>query len=377
MIECIGEGVVYVNPHPHLRSRHAWHPSLVALSANEWFVSFDLGEAVESLDYGTWFTTTSDAGSHWSAPRRLLVDPWLESRAGHSNPPIPCTHSIRVSRMANGEWVGIGARWQRPDPGEGLVNRTNLGYTAMDVFLTRRDSARDRWCAPQPLDSPLPGPAFELCHPVLECADGRWLWPTSTWRGWDGDCPLGMQAVAWVSTDRGGTWPGWIPLANASAQRVILWEVGVTRLPGDDLLASVWRFHEPSGRSLPSAYCVGSAAGPFSPLCENGLQGETAKVLGLCDGRVVCVYRRCDRPGMWAQLADLPQGSWRNLAETPIWQGTGNTMRGRQHASDELSSLRCGYPSLVELGPGELLVVFWCREDCLHVIRWSRLRVTG
>lgn len=377
MIECVGEGVVYVNPHPHLRSRHAWHPSVVALSANEWFVSFDLGEAVESLDYATWTTTSNDAGDHWTAPQRLLVDPWLATCLNPAGAVIPCTHSIRVGRMADGEWVGIGARWQRPDPEQGLVNRTNLGYTAMDLFLTRRDSAGETWSAPCPLTSPLPGPGFELCHPVMECPDGRWLWPTSTWRGWDGQCPLGMQAVAWVSTDRGRTWPAWIPLADESSRQVILWEVGVTHMPGNQLLASVWRFHEPSGRSLPSAYFHGTPTGSFTKLRENGLAGETAKVLGLRDGRVVCVYRGCDRPGMWAQLADLRDGTWHNLAETAVWQGAGNAMRGRQHASDELSSLRCGYPSLVELSQGEVLVVFWCREDCLHVIRWSRLRVTA
>ena len=110
---------------------------------------------------------------------------------------------------------------------------------------------------------------------------------------------------------------------------------------------------------------------------ETGLQGETAKVLFLREGRVLCVYRRVDQPGLWAQLAELEGDTWRNLDTVPVWQGGGNAMRGRGHASDELSSLRCGYPSLVEVSPGEVLVVFWCREDCLHVIRWSRLRIAG
>ena len=31
----------------------------------------------------------------------------------------------------------------------------------------------------------------------------------------------------------------------------------------------------------------------------------------------------------------------------------------------------------VQLPGGEVLAVFWCLEECLHVIRWVRLRVTG
>ena len=37
------------------------------------------------------------------------------------------------------------------------------------------------------------GPSFELCAPVTLLGDGRWLLPTSTWRGWDGALPNGHR----------------------------------------------------------------------------------------------------------------------------------------------------------------------------------------
>jgi hypothetical protein len=377
MIELLEAGVVYANPQPHLRSRHAWHPSVVAVSDRQWFVSFDLAEAVEAFDYATVWSVSEDAGGRWSAPRRLLTDSWLGHHVDPVGESIPCTHSIRVGRMSDGEWVGLGARWRRPDPNEGLINRTNLGYTAMEVFLTRRNSLAHDWSAPAILEPPLVGPAFELCHRVLDCGDGRWLWPTSTWRGWDGTCPGGMRAVAWISRDRGRTWPEWLPIADESPQQTILWEVGVDQRPQGGLVATLWRFHEPTGRSLAAGYCLADRDGTFGPLRDSGLRAETSKVLCLRDGRVLCVFRRVDQPGLWAQLARLEGDQWQNLETVPVWQGGGNAMQGRGHASDELSSLRCGYPSLVEVSPGEVLVVFWCLEDCQHVIRWSRLRISG
>jgi hypothetical protein len=51
-------------------------------------------------------------------------------------------------------------------------------------------------------------------------------------------------------------------------------------------------------------------------------------------------------------------------------------MAGVGNTSDELSGLKFGYPSMVELPGGEVLAVFWCLEDCIHNIRWVRLKVS-
>jgi hypothetical protein len=49
---------------------------------------------------------------------------------------------------------------------------------------------------------------------------------------------------------------------------------------------------------------------------------------------------------------------------------------GKQTASDELSALKFGFPSMVQLPGGDVLALFWCVEECLHVIRWIRLAIT-
>ena len=74
MIELLATGIVYRNPQPHLRAIHAWHPSLVAFSEKELLAGFDLGQAVESLDYATYTSRSRDGGETWSAPERLFHD---------------------------------------------------------------------------------------------------------------------------------------------------------------------------------------------------------------------------------------------------------------------------------------------------------------
>jgi sialidase-1 len=366
MLEIIDSGVLYRNPRPHLRSVHAWHPSIVSLPNGELLAGFDLGEAVESLDYRTYLSRSTDNGKSWSAPQPLFDD-IVRRRA---------THSVRLSRVLGDELLAFGGRYYRDDPTEGLVNRDNLGYVPMDLILLRSRDGGNTWTRPRDIAPPLIGPAFETCHRIIELADGRWLAPTSTWRGWNGDSPNGMQAIALVSYDRGETWPEFLKTIDQSDRGVISWEQGLTQLADGRLLAIVWSFDERSGKSAPNRYAISGDGINFSPPLENGMQGETAKLITLADGQVLCLYRRLDRPGLWGSVVRIEGERWIEVAEVSLWQGPRTGIEGTGPAAEELSHLKLGYPSAVQLPDGEVFVVFWCLEDCLHVIRWLRLRIT-
>ena len=365
MIRPLASGIVYKNPKPHLAAIHAWHPSLVLLPDGELLATFDLAQAVESFDYHTCLARSSDGGHTWSKPVPLF----------HDTSPRRATHSVRVGAVGDDTLVGFGARFYRDNPDEGLVNRENLGYVPMELFLLRSADSGDTWQGPQIIAPPLVGPAFELCHRIVEVADGRWLAPTSTWKGWNGEAPHGMQAIALVSHDRGRTWPEYLPVIDQTAAGVISWEQGLTQLPDGRLVAVVWSFDEAGGRSLPNRYAVSHDGKRFCAPRENGLLGETAKLLTLPDGRILCLYRRLDKPGLWANLVRIEGQDWINLEEAPLWQGTASGMSGARSSGDELSALKFGYPSMVQLPDGNVLAVFWCVEDCLHVIRWHRIEI--
>lgn len=367
-IDIVATGLVYRNPKPFLKAIHAWHPSLVVLNDGSLLAGFDLGEAVEALDYRTYTARSHDGGQTWSAPRPLFQDP-VARRS---------THSARLGRMRDGLLVAFGGRYYRDDPEEGLTNRSNLGFVPMDLFqLVSRDEGAT-WDGPVPMVPPLVGPAFEICHRVIELQDGRWLAPTATWRGWNGDAPNGIQAIALVSRDRGQTWPEWITISNLSSSNVVSWEQGLTELPDGRLLAVVWCFDEKTGRSLPNRYTISADGRTFSVPRENGMQGETAKIITLRDGRVMCLYRRIDKPGLWASLVTIEGDAWRQLAEQVVWQGPVSGMLGqRSSSSDELSALKFGFPSLVQLDNGDVFAVFWCAEDSVHNIRWVRLKISA
>ena len=367
MFETIASGLVYRNPQPHLKSIHAWHPSLVQLDSGELIASFDLGEAVEALDYRTYLARSQDEGATWSEPARWFRDEF-DART---------SHSVRLGRAADGTLIGVGGRLYRDNPELGVVNRDNFGYTRMDlVQLTSGDGGRS-WNGPQTITPPLVGPAFETCHCVVELADGRWLYPTSTWKGWNGEAPNGMKSVALVSHDRGRSWSEYLDIIDDYAAGNINWEVSLVQLPDGRLLAVTWVVNEKSGQTLPTQFTISRDGRSFAPPRPNGLRGQTAKVLALRDGRVLCLYRRHDRPGLWADLARIEGDDWRSLSSQPLWQGAASGMRGEGNSIDELSSLKFGYPSMVELPSGDVLAVFWCVEDEVYGILWIRIRVHG
>jgi hypothetical protein len=277
--------------------------------------------------------------------------------------------------ISDGSLVGFGGRYYRDNPDEGLVNRANLGYVPMDLILLRSADGGRSWHGPEMITPPLVGPSFEICHKIVELADGRWLAPTSNWKGWHGDAPNGMQALALVSHDRGRSWREYVTVADQYAQGIISWEQGLAQLPDGRLVAAVWSFDEREGKSLPNRYTMSRDGRKFSQPRENGLRGETAKLLAMADGRLLCLYRRLDRPGLWAQLVEMRGDDWVNLDSAPLWQGTASGMRGAGSSGDELSALKFGFPSMLQLPDGDVLAVFWCVEECLHIIRWIRLRI--
>jgi hypothetical protein len=214
-----------------------------------------------------------------------------------------------------------------------------------------------------------------VCHSVFELADGRWLAPTQTWPDWDGEAPNGMKAIALISRDRGQTWPEYVTVFDGNERGIIHFEQSITQLGDGRLLAVAWAYDRETRATLPTPYAISRDGQTFSAPRPTRLFGQTAKLLSLGNDHVVCVYRRVDKPGLWIQAARLDGDQWINLEEMLLWQGAGASSHLGSSISDELSSLRFGYPGLIRLVSGEVMVVFWCEEKGTHNIRWFRLSI--
>lgn len=367
-IECTGQGLIYRNPIPHVHSVHAYFPSLALLGDGEVLASLVLGEAFEAPNLRTWLARSQDGGQSWELQGPLY--PGIADRL--------TSDACRLTALANGEVVAFLVRHDRGDhPHEGLANPTNMGFVPTELLLLRSSDRGQTWSAPEELAPPLEGPSFELCCPIVPLRDGRWLLPTSTWRGWDGYCPNGMKMVALISADRGRSWPSWVEVMADPAGRVIYWESKIVELPDGRLLATAWAYDERAAVDLPNQYALSHDGGAsWSAPRSTGLQGQTLTPLALPDGRVLCVYRRMDEPGLWVNLSRLRGDDWVNEEGVPLW---GSRQAGLTSSSANMTHnfnvLRFGAPALALRPDGSVLGAFWCYEDYVSDIRWFSLRL--
>ncbi|MCK5118139.1 MAG: exo-alpha-sialidase [Candidatus Latescibacteria bacterium] len=368
-IECLNTGIIYRNPKPHLRSVHAYFPSVVVLSDNELLAVLVLGSAFESTDFHVHVARSKDGGASWA-----LEGPLYE-------PPTDrlTTDACRITRMPDGEIVALLAVFERPDPEEGLASHETLGFVPMEFVLLRSRDDGHTWTDPEPIASPLVGPAFELCCPILPQKSGRWLLPTSTWKSWEGDCPNGMKAIAFASTDQGKTWPEYVDVMDGYADSIIHWEQKIIELDGDRLMSVAWGFNEAEGVDLPNQYALSEDGGRhFGPPKSTGLLGQTLTPIRLPDGRILCVYRRMDQPGLWANLSRIEGDQWVNGSDAPLWGAntTGLLKNGpTENMAADFNVLKFGAPCATLLPNGEVFVAFWCVEDCVSNIRWLRVKI--
>jgi hypothetical protein len=125
---------------------------------------------------------------------------------------------------------------------------------------------------------------------------------------------------------------------------------------------------------LPSVFSVSRDVGhSFDAPRPTGFLAQTCKLLELRSGQVIATYRRHDRPGLWTELA-IVDASWRTERRGLLWGAATSGMSGRGSTSEELNTLRFGFPSMAELPDGSVLLVFWGTTGGPSSIRWMRFQ---
>jgi len=363
-----GTGLIYRNPISHVHSVHAYFPSVIAMDNGELLASLVLGEAFESPNCHTQIARSTDNGESWQ----------LEGPIYAGTTDRLTSNACRITALPDGEVVAFMIRADRTDhPDEGLTSHETLGFVPTELLLLRSRDYGRTWSEPVALNPPLVGPSFEMCCPITPLTDGRWILPTATWHDWEGNCPNGLQMLAMVSDDRGKSWPAYWTIMRDPDQHIIYWESKVVEMPDGRLLAAAWAYDKDAAKDLPNQYVLSADRGEtWSTPRSTGLIGQTMTPFVLDDGRILSVYRRMDKTGLWAGLAHLEGDEWINGDAVPLW---GAQVEGLTQTSENMAEnfnvLRFGAPCMVRLPDGTILVAFWCYEDCVSVIRWFKLQI--
>lgn len=367
-IKQIRTGYIFKNPTPHVRSLHAYFPSAVTMDNGEMLATVVLASAFESTDMHTRVCRSRDGGDTWHAEGTLDVG--VKGRL--------TSNCARLTAFPRGELAVFMIRHDRTDhPNEGFTNPQNLGFVPTELLLVRSPNYGKTWSKATVFAPPLVGPAFEMCSPITPLRNGCWLLPTQTWPGWNGSCPNGIKMIAMVSHDRGRTWPEYLNVMREPKGQVFFWESKIVEYPDGTLLAVAWAYDVKAAKDRPNPYAISRDGGQtWSAPRSTGLSGQTLTPYLLADGRLLCVYRRMDKTGLWAQLAHLDGNRWGNDEAVPLWgvQTQGLTSRTK-NMSKNFNVLRFGAPTITQAPDGTIFVAFWCYEDCVSVIRWFKLKI--
>jgi len=369
MLGNLTTGTLFRNRRPHVRSVHAYFPSVAVLPDGEMVAIYVLGEAFEATNLRTHVARSLDGGQTWQDKGMLY--PGTSDRL--------TTDCGRLALGPDGELVANLIRHDRTaHPEEGFTNPKNLGFVPTELLLTRSADRGHTWSPPEQIEPPLVGPEFEMCSPLTILRDGRWLWPTSTWRDWAGDLPNGNRMVALVSEDRGKTWPRYLDVMTSPQDNLIFWESKIIEPEPGCLVAVAWCYDEAAGGDRPNQYAISHDGGQtWSPPASTGLSGQTMTPFALDGGRILSVYRRMDKPGLWANLSRLEGDRWINEACRPLWgdEGPEGITPGKADMVERFQTLRFGAPCITRLPDGGIYVAFWCYEECIGIIRWFKFHI--
>ncbi len=359
-------GLIYRNPNPHVYSKHAYFPSIAVMPNGDLLASFAIGEAFEAANLNTYISRSVDNGETWSDP----VPFFYEGELGEYS------NCARIAATPNGEVVAIVVRSHRgPYTGQGFANPENTGFVPTDVFLVRSKDDGRSWQTPENIPPPLVGPSFELCSPIIPLSDGRWIWPTTTWRGWDGYCPNGMKMVVFVSTDQGKTWPGYMEVMDGTVDQTVYWESKILELKSGRLISVAWAYNERTRKDKENHYTISDDGGrTWSVPTASGILGQTMAIAELSDSRLLAVYRRMDKPGLWCSIVKLAGQEWINERSFALWGHSENpTSSQSMNMVRNFNGLKFGAPTVVHLPDGAIYIAFWCYEGLVANIRWFRL----
>jgi len=361
----ITTGIIYRNPQPHVTSRHAYFPSVVISENGEMLVSFAIGEAFEAVNLDTYLSRSADGGVTWSPPELLL-----ESSPSH------VSQFARLTYLGNGKTIAIVNRCLRDEHlSEGLANPVTIGFVPTKLLLVNSHDFGKKWSPPAEIIPPLTGPCFEMCSSIVKLSGGTWIWPTSTWRDWNGYEPEGMKMVAFVSYDEGNTWTDYWRVMDRHDAKIIYWESKILELNRHLLVAVAWTYDERNGKDLPIhfSYSIDDGATWTTPV-STGLTGQTVFISRVDAEHILTVYRRTDEPGLWAAVSAFAGGNWIVLYQLPLWGVKDRSLvKSSGNMVQDFNELKFGAPSVVKCGDNEFFIAFWCYEKLVSNIRWIKL----
>ena len=367
MIEILDTGLIYRGDESAPHFRNTYWPSVVELDNGELLAAMDISNFINSRDARSYYSLSKDQGKIWTEPKIIWDgDGW----------PYPFHTTCRISKTPGGEVVGFMAIKDRADSEQPHTNPENGGMINMEHAVVRWDNDKQSWLKPEIFKRPLDWNCYESCHAIFPISAEKWLLPTAFRTNWEGECPFGHKAFAFVTRDGGKSWNETVDVFDCWSENLICWEQKQTFLSDGRVFAACWAFNAETKVNHKNRYTFSDDKGEsYGEIFESPLSGQTCTPIGLADNHILAIYRRLDKNGLWGHLAKIDGTEWIPISEKLIWGEDVEAIKGvKDHSIQNQKTLQFGFPTVIQLRDGNIYFTFWCVEDDLSNIRWYRLR---
>jgi len=364
-IKVVDHHVIYENPIPGVRSRHAYFPGVVKLPSGDLLALFSIGEAMDATNNTTMVSRSTDDGHSWELQGAL-----------HERSPERKHHAdfLKPLVLSDGTLIATGYSFHRDDPDSPVANSETDGIRDGDNLVAYSTDEGRTWTYPRVIPRSRPE-LIEASGSGVELRSGSILVAGSHFPMWDGTRPSGQIGVLLRSEDRGHTWNDESTFFRDSANRYAPSEPRLCELQDGRLVALFWTSSHGEGTNLPNHYTVSHDNGKtWSDMLDTGIWAQAPGIMHLGGDLLLTIHSHRERDvGLYVRIVDLANDCWRTLTEKNIWD--------KARASDVTAyaqmalSLKFGQPSLLRLDNNDVLATHWAVEDGLGRILTHRLRV--
>ena len=368
-IEHVQGHVVYDNPKPLLRSRHAYFPAVVQLPSGELLAMFALGEAFESTDQTTYVSRSADRGQTWQ-----LQGPMFDKSAD----PFPISDYMKPLVLADGSMMALGYRFYRHDPQMTISIEATQGILAGDDVVSFSNDNGRTWTAAQVIER-ASSEVLEVPHIPIQLHNGDIVASAGLFKSPEGELPRGQFGVLLRSEDGGRTWDESTRFFDTPDHSISAYESNVVEMQDGRLVTVSWALDVVGQRDLANQVTVSHDNGyTWSQPIDTGHMAQSSSLIYLGGERLMSIHshRGQDAPGLVVRVVDFTDDKWNIIAKKNIWGSSiGKQVDDGQTFFDMMRVIRFGQPSLHKLEGGEVLAFHWAQVNGQGMILSHRLRL--
>ncbi len=364
-IEVIDRHVLYANPEPQLRAKHAYFPGLVTLPSGDMLALFVLGEAMNATNVTTMVSRSEDGGRTWQ-----FEGPLHEKPPGHEHD----LDTFKPTVLDDGTLIATGYRFHRSDPDERLANAQTDGLRDGDDLVSFSKDEGRTWTPPRVIARSWPE-LIEASGPSIQLHDGTLLVAGSLFPMWDGSHPSNNVAVLLRSTDRGQTWDDKTIFFRDPDGRYTASEPRLCEMQPGRVVSLFWATDHAGGKNLTNHMTVShDGARTWSNGIDTGVPAQASNLLYAGGDTLLTIHsHRESETGLFVRIVDFANDRWKTIEELDIYSKAPASQVSQY--KDMAVNLKFGQPSLLPIGDGAYLAAHWCVEDGVAKILTHRLRV--